>query len=192
MAELEVPPPDLRRRHDLRSLDAHSEATARRRSAVIDRRLAGRRPHRGRRPLRRRRGRRQGQADCGGAAAGGPGRDAGPSTPQAATPSPRQRNHARAAGDRCAAGARSQTRADLRRIATPAAQASGGVSRPRGRARTARRSCAGDGAVPRGGGVPNHGIDGQPRRPDRGPPKTQAALETGPSRPGRRALRGIR
>jgi hypothetical protein len=65
MAQLEISPPGPRRRHDLCPLDADPEAPSGGRSANLDRRVAGRPPHRGRRAVRRRRGRSQGEAPRG-------------------------------------------------------------------------------------------------------------------------------
>ncbi len=63
MAELEVPSAGEGRRNDLRPLDAHSEAPARRRRTHRHRRLAGGRPHRRWRAVRGGRGRGKRQAE---------------------------------------------------------------------------------------------------------------------------------
>jgi hypothetical protein len=59
VGELEVPEAGGGGRHDLRPLDAHTEASAGRWIQDLDRRVAGGRTHGGRRGLRRGRGRRQ-------------------------------------------------------------------------------------------------------------------------------------
>lgn len=65
MAQLEVPTPSSRGRHDLCPLDADPEAAPDRLSANFDRRLEGRRSHGRRHALRRRRRRSEGQAPGG-------------------------------------------------------------------------------------------------------------------------------
>jgi hypothetical protein len=129
MAELEVPSTRPRRRHDLRALDAHSEAAPGRRCADLNRRVEGGRPHRRRRPLRRGGGRSEGQAadrsqgpgTCGGACSHPRSRCSG--APKAPAP-PTGRRERAAARDprhrrrRC--GPCGQARARLRRPQTAA------------------------------------------------------------------------
>src|ERR1700674_2124193 len=65
MAQLEVPPPDSRGRHDLRPVDADPEAASNRRRPDFDRRVEGGRAHGRRHALRRGRGGSEGEAPSG-------------------------------------------------------------------------------------------------------------------------------
>jgi hypothetical protein len=180
VAQLEVPPRDSRRRHHLCPLDAHPEATACRRGAFLDRRLAGGRPHGGRSSLRRGRGRRQDQAGGRCSSAGGPGGGAGACTAETAAPISRQRDRRGASGCRgCSgchgsSGAGGQTRANLRGVTPATPPASSRVRDPRRRARAARRSRSTGRARPRRGDSNCH--SGQQPWPDRRAPEAQANL----------------
>jgi len=134
VAELEVSSTRPGRRHDLRALDAHSEAAPGRRCADLDRGLEGGRPHRRRRPLRWGGGRSEGQAAGRSQGPGTPGRARGhprsgcSGAPKAPAPPTRRREWAAARDPRrrrppCGPGG--PARACLRRPQAPAPPAAG-------------------------------------------------------------------
>jgi hypothetical protein len=146
LGELEVPQAGGGGGHDLRPLDAHTEASACGWIQDLDRRVAGGRTHGRRRDLRRRRGRRErvpGSGPCAPAGRRGRGRGCGSIT--AAPEAPISRRHGRADAARSTAptgGPGRATGGDAEATTTPHEQRAGNRQRRADPAGARRRSDA--------------------------------------------------